>query len=88
MDPGLRRDLPQTGRISPNAHLSELVDEVMGGEEVCITRRGKPVAKLSAVMAARKPIDIAALRAVTDAVPMRRESAGEFVRRMRDEDRY
>ena len=36
----------------------------------------------------RKRIDVAALRAVTDAMPMQPESAGEFTRRMRDEDRY
>jgi uncharacterized protein YuzE len=36
----------------------------------------------------RKRIDIAALRAATDATPMQPESAGDFVRRMRDEDRY
>lgn len=36
----------------------------------------------------RKRIDVAALRAVTDATPMQPESAGEFIRRMRDEDRY
>jgi hypothetical protein len=36
----------------------------------------------------RKRIDAAALRAVTDAMPMQPESAGDFIRRMRDEDRY
>jgi prevent-host-death family protein len=70
------------------AHLSELIDRAMAGEEVCITRRGKPVAKLSAALAPRKPINIADLRAVTDGMPMQRESAGEFMRRMRDEERY
>jgi hypothetical protein len=36
----------------------------------------------------RKQVDVAALRKLTDAMPMQSESAGEFVRRMRDEDRY
>ena len=31
------------------ARLSELVDRVAGGGSVCITRRGKPVAKLTAM---------------------------------------
>ena len=70
------------------AHLSELVERAAAGEPVCITRRGKPVAQLSALAVLRKRIDIAALRAVTDTMPMQPESAGEFVRRMRDEDRY
>ena len=55
---------------------------------MCITRRGKPVAQLSAVGTPRKRIDVAALRAMTDAMPMQQESAGDFIRRMRDEDRY
>jgi hypothetical protein len=36
----------------------------------------------------RKRIDTAALRAITDAMPIQRESARDFIRRMRDEDRY
>jgi antitoxin (DNA-binding transcriptional repressor) of toxin-antitoxin stability system len=70
------------------AHLSELVERAAAGETVCITRRGKPMAQLSQVTRPRKRIDIAALRAITDKMPMQPESAGEFVRRMRDEDRY
>lgn len=70
------------------AHLNELVQRAAAGETVCITRRGKPIAQLSAVVPPRKPVDVAALRALTDRMPMQEESAGEFVRRMRDEDRY
>ena len=70
------------------AHLSELVNEASAGETVCITRRGKPVAQLSAPGRPRQPIDIERLRALTDSMPMQEESAGEFIRRMRDEDRY
>lgn len=70
------------------AHLSELIDRAAAGEPVCITRRGKPVAQLTAVQRPRQPIDIGALRALTDRIPMQQESAGDFVRRMRDEGRY
>jgi prevent-host-death family protein len=70
------------------AHLSELVERAAAGETVCITRRGKPVAQLTAVVRPRKPVDVAALRALTARMPMQQESAGEFVRRMRDEGRY
>jgi antitoxin (DNA-binding transcriptional repressor) of toxin-antitoxin stability system len=70
------------------AHLSELVERALAGEPVCITRRGKPVAQISALVRPRKRIDIAALRAVTDGMPIQRESAGAFVQRMRDQDRY
>jgi len=70
------------------AHLSELVERAAAGDPIRITRRGKPVARIIAVEAARKRIDSAALRAVTGAMPMQPEGAGDFIRRMRDEDRY
>jgi prevent-host-death family protein len=70
------------------AHLSELVERAAAGEAVCITRRGKPVAQITAVDTPRKRIDVAALRAITDAMPVQRETARDFIRRMRDEDRY
>jgi prevent-host-death family protein len=70
------------------AHLSELVERAAAGDTVCITRRGRPVAQLTRVEAPRKRIDLAALRAVTDAMPMQPEPARDLVRRMRDEDRY
>ncbi|MGE5269636.1 MAG: type II toxin-antitoxin system Phd/YefM family antitoxin [Thiohalocapsa sp.] len=70
------------------ARLSELVDRVIAGETVCITRRGKPVAQLTAPAAARKRIDPMALRAVTNRMPVQPETASEFIRRMRDRDRY
>lgn len=70
------------------ANLSALVSEAAEGEPVCITRRGKPVACLSALPLPRKRIDLASLQAVTDAMPMQEETAGDFVRRLRDEERY
>ena len=70
------------------ARLSELVARAASGEPICITRRGKAVAQISAVASPKKRILAAELRAVTDRMPMQREPAAEFVRRMRDEDRY
>lgn len=37
---------------------------------------------------ARRRIDAQALRALTDAMPLQPEPAGDFVRRMREGDRY
>jgi antitoxin (DNA-binding transcriptional repressor) of toxin-antitoxin stability system len=62
--------------------------EAEAGEPVCIMRRGKPVAQLIAVGNPRQPVDLAALRALTDAMPMQTESAGDLIRRMRDDERY
>ncbi len=70
------------------AHLSELVERAAAGEPVCITRRGKAVAQITAVGAPRKPVNLGALRALTAAMPKQKESARESVRKMRDEARY
>jgi prevent-host-death family protein len=70
------------------AHLSELVERAAAGEAVCITRRGKAIAQITAVDAPRKRIDMAALQAMTDAMPVQTETARDFIRRMRDEDRF
>ena len=70
------------------AHLSELVECAAGGETVQITSRGKPVAGIVGARALRKRIDIAALHAMVETMPMQPEPAGEFIRRTRDEARY
>ncbi len=70
------------------AHLSKLVEQAEAGDPVCITRRGKPVAQIVAAERKRKPIDVAALRALTDKMRPQEESAGDFMRRLRDDYRY
>lgn len=70
------------------AHLSELVEKAASGEAILITRRGKPVAQIVALGRSRQPVDVAALRAVTDKMKPQKESAGDFMRKMRDEARY
>ena len=70
------------------AHLSELVDRVEAGDSIEITRRGKPVAQLTAVARPRKPVDLDRLRALTAAIPPQEQSADGLVRAMRDGDRY
>lgn len=70
------------------AHLSELVDRVEAGDSIDITRRGKPVARLTAVARPRKPIDAALLQLLTAAMPPQSQSAADLVRSMRDGDRY
>ncbi|TPL11510.1 type II toxin-antitoxin system Phd/YefM family antitoxin [Mesorhizobium sp. B2-4-14] len=70
------------------AHLSELIDRVEAGDSIDITRRGKPVARLTAVAKPRKPIDAAVLRSLTEIMQPQTESAADLVRAMRDGDRY
>jgi len=80
--------MKQVNLAEAKAHLSELVAQAAAGEPVCITRRGKPVAQLTAVDVRRKRIDPAALQAITGKMPMQREGARGFARRMRDDERY
>lgn len=70
------------------AHLSAILDRVERGEEVVITRRGKPVAKVSGVAKKLEPIDWDEIDRIRESMPFQEESAGDFMRRMRDEDRY
>lgn len=70
------------------ARLSELVDRVAAGDTVTITRRGKAVARLTSIVAPRKPVDAHALRALTDSMPESRQDAGAFMRAMRESERY
>ena len=70
------------------ARLSELVDRVEAGDSIDITRRGKPVARLTAVAKPRKPIDAALLQSLTAAMPPQSQSAADLVRSMRNGDRY
>ena len=70
------------------AHLSALIEQAAAGDTVRITRRGKPVARLTAIRSPRKRIDVTELRGITDGMPEQAEGAGILVRKMRDEDRY
>jgi prevent-host-death family protein len=80
--------MKQVNLADAKAHLSELVAGAAAGEPVCIMRRGKPVAQLTALDVRRKRIDSSALQAITDRMPVQPESARDFVRRMRDDARY
>ena len=70
------------------AHLSALVERAASGEPIRILRRGKPVAQITAISDARRPIDPAMLRALTSRMPLQQQDAGTFMRTMRDAERY
>lgn len=70
------------------AHLSELVDRVEAGDSIDITRRGRPVARLTGIVRPRKRIDAALLQSLTAAMPPQAQGAADLVRSMRDGDRY
>lgn len=66
-------------------HLSQLLDQVAAGDEVVITRRGHPVAKISAVIGEKKPVR--SLAKFREGMPRRPAPSIELIRAMRDEDR-
>ena len=70
------------------ARLSELVERAARGEPVQITRRGKPVARITAIDLEPQRIDLAALRALTDTMPLQVEPARSWLRSVRDGSRY
>jgi prevent-host-death family protein len=70
------------------AHLSELVERAANGDEITITRRGRPVARIVSANRKAKPIAREALRALTDAMPLQAEPASEWLRKRRDDERY
>lgn len=66
------------------AHLSELLARVESGEELIITRRGRPVAQLSPVRPVKRPPDWQSIRAFRESMPAMETSATDLVREMRD----
>jgi prevent-host-death family protein len=69
------------------ADLDSLIARVAAGETVRIIQHGEAIAELVPAPK-KKRIDVAKLKALTDSMTFQEESAGDFVRRMRDEDRY
>jgi prevent-host-death family protein len=65
------------------AHLSELLDKVETGENVIITRRGRPVAHLSAVVQPKSPLR--PLKKFRAKMPRWRRSSALLLRETRDE---
>jgi prevent-host-death family protein len=81
-------DVDAINLADAKAHLSELINRVEAGHSIDITRRGKPVARLTAVARPRKRVDASLLRALTATMPPQTEGAADLVRSMRDGDRY
>jgi prevent-host-death family protein len=66
------------------AKLSEILSKVEDGDEVVITRRGRPIARLAAFNKCLKPVrSLAEFRA---SIPSAKTPAAKTIRQMRDED--
>ncbi len=66
------------------AHLSEILKQVEAGEEITITRRGRPIATIRAPKKPPTAIDWARIAAFRDKLPKSKLSAAKLVREMRD----
>ncbi|WP_426229863.1 type II toxin-antitoxin system Phd/YefM family antitoxin [Pararhizobium sp. DWP3-4] len=69
-------------------HLTDLVSRAEAGETIQISSAGKIVAQLTPAKPTKKPIDVEALKRLTESMPYQETSAGEFIRTMRDSERY
>lgn len=70
--------------VEAKTRLSELLDRVAAGEEVMITRHGRPAARIAAVSPPKQPVaDLSAFRAK---MPRLRKPSHVLIREMRDED--
>lgn len=70
------------------ARFSELLDAVEAGETVVITRRGEPIADLSAHRKPRAKRDLSWLRDEVAKIPYSDTDSGDLLREMRNDYRY
>ena len=70
------------------ARLSALLDKVEAGEEVVITRRGRPVAKVAPVTRRKQLLPLEKLATFRARMPHWRRDSALLVREMRDDERH
>ncbi len=70
------------------AHLSALLEQIEQGQEVLITRRGQPVARLVPADKNKAPLNFQRLQKLRASQTMASTSAATLVRAMRDAERY
>ena len=66
------------------AHLSELLNTVESGEEVVITRHGRPVARVVPANPLKLPLPLQRLADLRQQVPAWNESSAASLRELRD----
>lgn len=71
--------------VQAKAHFSEVLAQAESGDDVVITRRGTPVARLSGLTPAKKPMQLDAIDAFRAGVAPTVERGVDLIRRMRDE---
>lgn len=93
MAPPARKPTTTVGSFEAKTHLAALIDRAAAGEEVIITRRGKPVARLVAMEGEAVEDEAAAEQRAEDIVARMKELSkgvrldGLTIRELRDEGR-
>ena len=67
------------------ARLSEILARVESGEEIVITKRGIPVARLCPERRPKKALDLGAIDRVRGSLPRAKGSITELIRQLREE---
>lgn len=68
------------------AHLSDLINRVEAGEEVVITRHGRPVARVVPATPVKLPVPLERLAELRKSLPARKGSSAKELRKLRDEE--
>ena len=71
--------------VEAKAHFSEILAKVEAGHDVLITRRGEPVARLSAVDRPKRHLQLHAIDEFRNGLMPTLERSADLIRRMRDE---
>jgi prevent-host-death family protein len=71
--------------VNAKAHFSEMLAKAEAGEEVLITRRGVPVARLAGVSPTKHPPRLDDIDAFRASLKTTQERSADLIRRMRDE---
>ena len=69
------------------AQLSELIDRAESGEEVVITRHGRPVARVVPATPVKQPVPLERLAELRESLPpWEGQSSAKLLRELRDEE--
>lgn len=80
--------MPAYGIAEAKAKFSELIERAERGEEVLITRHGKPVVRWApaADRNAGRRVTLGDLKQLRDSMPFQTVSTADIIRQLRDED--
>jgi prevent-host-death family protein len=81
----METSLHKVSVVEVKARFSEILASVEAGKVVVITRRGLPVARMSAMEPHKKPMDLRAIDALRAGMTPARRPSVELIRKLRDE---